>query len=220
MLYIIPTPIWNIDDITVRWLKLLESLNFLICEDTRTTKKLMQFLKVDYSNKKFVSFTSFTSTEKLNYLINMCANEDVGLVSEAGTPGISDPWKLLINKLIENNIEFTALPWATAFVPALLHAPCDISKFVYYWFLPQKKWRVTLVKEIVNSKYTCVVYESPYRIKKLVFQLIEQWLDKPIVIVREISKKFESRYIWLPSDLLKQIEDWDMKIKWEFVVII
>ena len=122
MLYFIPTPIGNKDDITIRAMKLFQSLEFFVCEDTRTTMKLMKMYDIDYKNKQFFSLTSFTSSGQLAKYIDIFKISDIGLVSEAGTPGLSDPGKILIQLCNENKIPYTILPGANALIPAIVAA--------------------------------------------------------------------------------------------------
>ena len=127
MLTFIPTPIGNKEDITLRALRLLKELKYLICEDTRTTKKLLQMYEIDYSDKEFFSLTSFTDKGKLAHYANLIRENEVGMLSDAGTPGLSDPGK------------YSILPGANALVPSIVAAGFDTSEFVYIGFLPQKK---------------------------------------------------------------------------------
>ena len=131
MLYFIPTPIGNKDDITVRAIKLFQSLEFFVCEDTRTTMKLMKMYDIPYKDKTFFSLTSFTSNNQLARYGDILKASDIGLVSEAGTPGLSDPGKSMIQLCNEHNIPYTVLPGANALVPAVVGAGFDTSEFIY-----------------------------------------------------------------------------------------
>ena len=131
MLYFIPTPIGNKEDITLRALRLFKELKYIISEDTRTTKKLLGMYDIDYKDKNFLSLTSFTDRGKLAHYMNIIREHDVGVVSEAGTPGLSDPGKILVQLCNENHVLYTILPGATALVPAVVGAGFDTSEFIY-----------------------------------------------------------------------------------------
>ena len=149
MLYLIPTPVWNKDDITLRALNLFRELKIFICEDTRTFKKLLSMYEIDYSGKEFYSLTSFTDKWKLNFYVKLMQENDIWVVSEAWTPWLSDPGKSLIQLCNENNLKYTVLPWANALVPSVVSAWFDTSSFIFLWFLPQKKWRQTILNKII-----------------------------------------------------------------------
>ena len=218
MLYFIPTPIWNKDDITIRAMKLFQSLEFFVCEDTRTTMKLMKMYDIDYKEKTFFSLTSFTSNNQLARYVDILKASDIGLVSEAGTPWLSDPGKSMIQLCNEHNIPYTVLPGANALVPAVVGAWFDTSEFVYLGFLPTKKGRQTKIKEILASKIPVFVYESVHRIEKLLKELSQAWFTGQIAIARELSKMFEQYFTWTVEETLTLIKDKKMPIKWEFVV--
>ena len=139
MLYLIPTPLGNLEDITLRAVRLLRELPVLICEDTRTTKKLMTHLEIPYEGKRFLSLTGFTNDGQVAYFGELVAAGEVGIVSDAGTPGLSDPGKILVAKCVELNLPFTVLPGANALVPAVVASGFDTTHFRYYGFLPTKK---------------------------------------------------------------------------------
>jgi 16S rRNA (cytidine1402-2'-O)-methyltransferase len=221
MLYIIPTPIWNREDITMRALRLFKELNIFICEDTRTLRKLLSMYEIDYSGKQFYSLTSFTDQGKINHYWNLLSDNDIWMVSEAWTPGLSDPGKSLVQLCNENNLEYTVLPWANALVPAVVWSWFDTSSFVYLWFMPLKKWRQTIQKNIIAKKYgemPVFFYESVHRFEKLLRELTDLWFEWKISVSREISKKFEQIVNWSLGDVLKLIEEKKLPIKWEFVV--
>lgn len=218
MLYIIPTPIWNIQDITLRWLNLLKELEIFLCEDTRTSKKLMNLYNIDYSNKQFFSITSYTSEWKIEFYKKLIEETNVWLLSDAGTPWLSDPWKNIIKIITENNIKFETLPWASAIIPWVVSSWFDTSKFIYLWFLPKKKWRLKYIKYIVNSEIPVFIYESVYRIKKLINQIKEEWFEGKISINREISKIYEQKITDNIDKIIDKLDNWEIKIKGEFVV--
>ena len=143
---------------------------------------------------------------------------DIWVVSEAGTPWLSDPGKELIRICWEQNISFEILPGANALVPAVVSACFDTSKFVYLGFLPQKKWRQTAIKKIIGSEYPVFIYESVHRIEKTLSQLQENWFNWTIFIAREISKMFEQKICWRVEEIQEKIKNWELKLKWEFVM--
>lgn len=191
MLYIVPTPVGNLEDITLRAIRLLKEADFVLAEDTRTSAKLLKHLDIQvpmYSHHKF------NEHKTVGPLIEriMDAEHHVALISDAGTPGISDPGFLLVREAVKCGVEVQCLPGATAFVPALVSSglPCD--KFVFEGFLPQKKGRQTRLNFLKEEQRTIVFYESPYRVLKTLAQLAEVFgPGRPAAAVREISKLHE-----------------------------
>lgn len=220
MLYFIPTPIGNKEDITLRGLRLLKELHTFFCEDTGRFKDLCRLYDIDYTEKKLYAYTSFTDPGRLQHFINLLSSQDCGVVSEAWTPGLSDPWKSLIKLCREHNIPFDILPGATALVPAVVWAYCDTSSFSYYWFLPPKKWRQTMIKDMMSQSHPCILYESVHRIEKLITELDSLHFTWQVGIFRELSKKFEQKVRWTVADIKTKISSWDIAIKGEFVVIL
>lgn len=221
MLYIIPTPIGNREDITLRALRLFKELEIFICEDTRTLKKLLSMYEIGYSNKQFYSLTSFTDQGKMNHYLNILSDNDIWLVSEAWTPGLSDPGKSLIQLCNENNLKYTVLPGANALVPSVVGSGFDTSSFVYLWFIPQKKWRQTVLKNIIAKKYgemPVFFYESVHRFEKLLKELGNLWFDWKISVSREISKMYEQILNWNLDEILNLVKEKKLSIKWEFVI--
>ena len=218
MLYLIPTPVGNKEDITIRALRLMRELKFLICEDTRTTRKLLQMYEIDYSDKQFFSLTSFTDKGKLSHYVNLIAENEVGMLSDAGTPGLSDPGKVLIQLCYENGLNFSVLPGANALVPAVVGAGFDTSSFVYIGFLPQKKGRQTALIIAIQSQIPTFFYESVHRMEKLIKELKELGFDGKVMILRELSKAFEEVQTLEMNELLQKWKSGDLVIKGEFVV--
>lgn len=220
MLYLIPTPIWNKDDITLRALNLFKDLKIFICEDTRTFKKLLSMYEIDYSGKEFYSLTSFTDKWKLNFYVKLMQDNDIWVVSEAWTPWLSDPGKSLIQLCNENNLKYTVLPWTNALVPSVVSAWFDTSSFVFLGFLPQKKWRQTILKKIISNEYWLPVffYESVHRFEKLLSELTSLWFNWKIFVWREISKLYEQIYNWTLGDLIELVKNKKFSVKGEFVV--
>ncbi len=218
MLYLIPTPIGNREDISLRALRLLKELKYFLCEDTRTTMKLMQMYDIDFSDKKLMALTSFTDQRKLNHYINILKENDVGLVSEAGTPGLSDPGKKMLEICKQEGLDFTVLPWANALVPAVVWAGFDTSSFCFIGFLPQKKGRQTALKNAISSPIPVFFYESVHRMEKLLKELQELGFEWKISISREISKIYEQNVTANIDEIFQMIKENQILIKWEFVV--
>ncbi len=218
MLYFVPTPIWNKEDITLRALRLLKEINILICEDTRTAKKLLSMYEISVAWKEFYSLTSFTSSGKLEFYAKLLQENDAVVISEAWTPWLSDPWKSLIQLCNENQIRFSVLPWANALIPSIVAAGFDTTKFIFIWFLPQKKWRQTALKKMIESEIPTFFYESVHRISKLLEELKSLNFEWKIFIAREISKVFEQFFTWSLYECEEFIKNWKIVIKGEFVV--
>lgn len=219
-MYLIPTPIWNKDDITLRALNLFKELNIFICEDTRTFKKLLAMYEINYSDKEFYSLTSFTAKWKLNFYLKLMKENDVWVVSEAWTPWLSDPGKSLIQLCNESNLKYSVLPWANALVPSVVSAWFDTSSFIFLWFLPQKKWRQTILNRIISNEYWMSVffYESVHRFEKFLSELKSLWFDWKIFVWREISKMYEQIYNGSLCDLIDLVKNKRFSVKGEFVI--
>lgn len=216
-LYIVPTPIGNLDDITLRAVKTLSAVDLILAEDTRTTSFLLRHLGID---KRLQSHHKFNEHAKVEMIAGrIAAGESVALVSDAGTPGISDPGFLLVRTCVEAGIEVETLPGATAFVPALVQSgfPCD--RFCFEGFLPQKKGRAKRLQQLVDEERTMIFYESPYRVVKLLGQLAGvMGDDRPVSVSRELTKKFEET---VRGTLAEVAEHFTKKEpKGEFVVVV
>jgi len=220
MLYIVPTPIGNREDITMRALRLFAETKYFISEDTRTTKKLLWMYEIDYSKKDFFSLTSFTDDGKLKHFANILQENDVVLVSEAGTPGLSDPGKKMVEVCNQNWLLYSVLPGANALIPAVVWAGFDTSKFVFLGFLPQKKWKQTLIKKIIANEWWMPVffYESVHRIQKTLQEFQNLWFEWKVSLSREISKLHEQIINDDINQTLKKLSTWEIVEKWEFVV--
>ncbi|MBO5922213.1 MAG: 16S rRNA (cytidine(1402)-2'-O)-methyltransferase [Bacteroidaceae bacterium] len=191
MLYVIPTPVGNLEDITMRAVRLLKEADFVLAEDTRTSSKLLKHLDIQvpmYSHHKFNEHkTSASVVER----IRDCAGH-VALISDAGTPAISDPGFMLVRECVRSGVEVQCLPGATAFVPALVCSALPCDKFVFEGFLPQKKGRQTRLNFLKEEQRTIIFYESPYRVLKTLTQLAEVFGgERQAAAVREISKLHE-----------------------------
>lgn len=189
-LFLVPTPIGNLDDITLRAIKVLSSADIVLAEDTRTTQVLLKHLGLDKKLWSHHKFNEHAAVESVAAAI--AAGETVALVSDAGTPGISDPGFLLVRTCLEHGIEVETLPGATAFVPALVNSgfPCD--RFCFEGFLPPKKGRSRRLQQLADEERTMIFYESPYRLVKTLAQFAELFgPDREASVSRELTKKFE-----------------------------
>ena len=189
-LYIVPTPIGNLEDITLRAIRILKEVDFILAEDTRTSSVLLKHLNID---KPLRSHHKFNEHATVNAVADaIMAGRDVALISDAGTPGISDPGFLLVRTCVEAGIAVETLPGATACIPALVQSgfPCD--RFCFEGFLPQKKGRMKRLTELAEESRTIIFYESPFRVVKCLEQLIEVCgADRMVAVSRELTKKFE-----------------------------
>lgn len=218
MLYIVPTPIGNLEDITLRALRVLREADVVACEDTRTSGVLLQHYQIETPR---TSFHAFNEAAKADHLIaRIQRGETVALISDAGTPGISDPGFSLVRAAIQAGVSVEVLPGATAFVPALVASglPCD--RFVFEGFLPVKKGRQTRMKALLEESRTMVFYESPHRIQKTLDGFIPLFgPDRPACVARELSKKFEEVVRGSLSSVRAHFGQ-EAKVRGEFVLII
>ena len=188
-LYLIPTPIGNLEDITLRAIRILKEVDFILAEDTRTSGKLLQHYEIGTPLRSYHMHNEHKITESL--VAELQNGRIMALITDAGTPAISDPGFLLSREAIRNDIEVETLPGATAFVPALVNSGLPAHNFAFEGFLPAKKGRKTL-EELASEKRTLIFYESPYRIVKTLEDLLHTFgEDRPASVSREISKKFE-----------------------------
>ena len=216
MLYVVSTPIGNLKDITFRAIEVLREVDFIICEDTRVTSILLKHYEI---SKDLISLNAFSERFKIEKLIYRLAGGEKGaLVSDAGTPGISDPGARLISASIKNGIEVSAVPGVSAVITALSISGLPTDSFVYYGFLPIKKGRQKKLQAIREETRTVVIYESVHRIEKLVKEFSELFPERTIVVCRELTKKFEEIWRGKASDLFSSLND--KTIKGEFVVLI
>ena len=192
MLSIVSTPIGNLEDITLRALRILKEADFIACEDTRVTGQLLKFYEIE-NGGRLMSFHSHSGFSKIDKVIDLLLEgKHVALVSDAGTPGISDPGFILIKKAIEANLTVEPIPGASAVLSALVASGFDTHQYIYLGFLPIKKGRQTMLKKLQNREYTTIVYESVHRIEKTLSEFEEYFgSETPIVVAREITKKFE-----------------------------
>jgi 16S rRNA (cytidine1402-2'-O)-methyltransferase len=216
-LYLIPTPIGNLEDITLRALRLLKEVDVVLAEDTRITGKLFSHFDINTSLAAFHMHNEHKVLDK--WIARLKAGGTIALVSDAGTPAISDPGFLLVRECIKEGIEVDCLPGATAFVPALVNSGLPSEKFIFEGFLPVKKGRQTKLKGLTEEERTMVFYESPHRIVKTLSQFMEYFgEERSISISREISKMFEETKRGTVKDILQHFEQ--KKPKGEFVIIV
>ena len=215
-LYIVSTPIGNLKDITLRAIETLKEVDFILCEDTRTSGNLLNHFEI---KKELISLNAFNEKSKIDFVVNrILSNQTAALISDAGTPLISDPGVRLVSSCVENNIEVIPIPGASALLAALSMSGLPTDAFVFEGFIPQKKGRQTKLKELAIEPITIVLYESMYRIEKLLKELNEYLPDRFIVVCREITKKFEETWRGFPNEL---VDSFSEKIsKGEFVVVI
>lgn len=192
-LYIVPTPIGNLEDITLRALRILREADLVLAEDTRTSSVLLKHYEISARMESHHKFNEHEKVESVKERI--LAGSTVALISDAGTPGISDPGFLLVRTCVEAGIEVETLPGATAFVPALVNSgfPCD--RFCFEGFLPVKKGRQTKLAELASEKRTMIFYESPFRLAKTLGQFVETFgPDRQASVSREISKLHDTTH--------------------------
>ena len=216
-LYLIPTPIGNLEDITLRALRILKEVNIVLAEDTRTSRKLFSHYDIDTNLAPFHMHNEHKVLQK--WIDRIKSGETIALVSDAGTPAISDPGFLLARECVKNDIEVDCLPGATAFVPALVNSGLPSDKFVFEGFLPVKKGRQTRLKLLSEEERTIVFYESPHRIVKTLFLFCEYFgEDRKVSVSREISKMFEETKRGSAKEVMEYFEQ--KKPKGEFVIIV
>jgi 16S rRNA (cytidine1402-2'-O)-methyltransferase len=217
ILNIVPTPIGNLDDITFRAIETLKNSDYILCEDTRVSKKLLLKYNIDVP---LVSFHSFNEHKTVGKHINqILSGKQISLISDAGTPSISDPGFLIVRESIKNGIEINCLPGPTALIPALVNSGLSSERFVFEGFLPSKKGRSKRLKNIEEETRSIVVYESPKRLLRLLRELKEILGEgRRISISREISKVFQENLRGTIAEIISQLDD--KKIKGEIVVII
>ena len=217
VLNIVPTPIGNLEDITLRSLNTLKNSDYILCEDTRVSKKLLNKYNIEV---QLVSFHSFNEHKTVQKHINQILDgKVVSLISDAGTPSISDPGFLIVRESIKNNIEINCLPGATALIPAIVNSGLSSERFVFEGFLPTKKGRNKRIKNLVDEKRSIVIYESPKRILKLINDLMGFLGEgRKASISRELSKIYQENIRGTLKELYDKLEN--INIKGEFVIVI
>lgn len=216
-LYLVPTPIGNLEDITLRAIHVLRSVDLILAEDTRTTSFLLHHLEIEKPLRSHHKFNEHATAQLFSETI--AAGRDVALVSDAGTPGISDPGFLLVRTCVEQGIEVETLPGATALIPALVNSgfPCD--RFCFEGFLPQKKGRMKQLQRCADEERTMIFYESPYRVVKCLEQFVEVFgEERPMSASRELTKKFEETVRGTIAEVLAHFREHEPK--GEFVLVV
>ena len=216
-LFLVPTPIGNLEDMTFRGIRVLKESDFILAEDTRTSGKLLKHFEIETPMYSHHMHNEHKTVQK--WVNKILAGQTIALITDAGTPAISDPGFLLVRECVKNNIEIDCLPGATAFVPALVNSGLPCEKFVFEGFLPQKKGKQTRLKLLSKEERTMVFYESPYRVLKTLQQFAEFiGEDRQVSVSREISKKFEETARGTVSEVLIHFEN---KVpKGEFVIVL
>src|SRR6478736_4989065 len=189
-LYLVPTPLGNLKDITLRALEVLNAVDVILCEDTRTSSKLLQHYQIQKPLSPYHQHNEHKIISQLNEQLQ--AGKIMALITDAGTPGISDPAFLLVRECLKNNIKVECLPGATAFVPALVNSGLPINRFVFEGFLPPKKGRQTLLKKLAEEDRTMIIYESPHRLVKTLQEFVQYFgANRLCSVSRELSKMYE-----------------------------
>lgn len=217
-LFLVPTPIGNMEDITLRALRVLREVDFVLCEDTRTTKNLLKHYEID---QRCLAYHIHNEHQQLKQIIaQIKTSQSVALVSDAGTPGISDPGFLLLRECIVEGIEVECLPGATAVIPAVVNSglPCD--SFYFNGFLPHKKGKESTLRRLAEMKETVVFYESPHRLSKTLVMMQSFFAeDTPISISRELTKIHEENFRGTLADAIAHFPV-DKEVKGEIVVVV
>ncbi|MFA6493102.1 MAG: 16S rRNA (cytidine(1402)-2'-O)-methyltransferase [Patescibacteria group bacterium] len=212
-LYIVATPIGNLEDITLRALRILKEVDSIACEDTRKTKILLDRFSI---KKNLISYHQHSRLSKIDFLISEIKDgKNIAVVTDAGTPGISDPAGVLIAEALKANIEVVPIPGVSAVTTLLSVTDQSVDKFLFLGFLPKKKGRKTLLESISESKLPVIFFESPHRILKTLEELKQFVGDRPLIVGRELTKKFEEIYRGQISEILPKI-----KPRGEFVILI
>jgi 16S rRNA (cytidine1402-2'-O)-methyltransferase len=217
MLYLVPTPIGNLKDITLRALEVLQQVELILAEDTRTTSHLLNHFQIQ---KPLSPYHQHNEHKIVQHLVDqLIAGKTMALVTDAGTPGISDPAFLLVRACIRNNIKVETLPGATAFVPALVNSGLTTNRFVFEGFLPPKKGRHTLLTQLAEEERTIIFYESPMRLVKTLDELTKYFgADRQCSVSRELTKMFEEQ----ARGTLQEVADHfrQKTVKGEIVVVV
>ena len=218
-LYLVPTPIGNLEDITLRAIRVLGEADGILAEDTRNSGQLLKHLNISkplYSHHAHNEHTGVPGVIKM-----LKEGKSLALISDAGTPGISDPGYLLVKACVDNGIEVESLPGATAFVPALVNSGFPTDRFVYEGFLPHKKGRQTRWKALAEEERTIVLYESPHRLVKALEQIIEFIAaDRLVMVGRELSKMHEQMVRGTATEVLAYFTAHPDKVRGEIVIVI
>ncbi len=217
MLYVIPTPVGNLEDMTFRGVRLLQEADLVLAEDTRTSGKLLKYFEVATPMKSYHMHNEHKVVKEL--VEELKSKDSFALITDAGTPGISDPGYLLIKECIDNDIRVECLPGATAFVPALVSSGLPTNEFAFIGFIPVKKGRQKKMKELENETKTMIIYESPHKLLKTLHDFIAYvGEDRLVSVSRELSKLYEEHVRGTLREVIKHFEE--KKPKGEFVIIV
>ena len=217
-IYIVATPIGNLEDITLRALRILKEVDVVLCEDTRHTKRLLDKYEIKVETMSYHQHSKIAKIDKIVELLE--SGKHLALVSDAGTPGISDPGNMLVKHLVEKiiDVNIVPIPGPSAVISALSISGSPTDSFVFLGFAPHKKGRQTFFKNIAEQKRTVVFYESPHRILKALGSMQEFFPEKNIVVCRELTKIYETVYRGKPDEVAKKITP--EQVKGEFVLVI
>ena len=217
MLYVVPTPVGNLEDITLRAIRVLKEADLILAEDTRTSSVLLKHYEI---KNALLSHHKFNEHQTVNNVIErLNGGQTVALISDAGTPGISDPGFLLVRECIRNGIEVQCLPGATAFVPALVSSGLPDDRFCFEGFLPQKKGRQTRLNSLKEEKRTMIFYESPFRVLKTLTQFADVFgPERPVSVCREISKIHEESVRGTLAEVIEHFKQTEPR--GEFVIVL
>jgi len=217
LLYLVPTPLGNLKDITLRALEILKEVDLILCEDTRTSSKLLQHYEI---SKPLSAYHQHNEHKVYAHLVDQLqAGKKMALITDAGTPGISDPAFLLVRACIQANIHIETLPGATAFVPALVNSGIPSNRFVFEGFLPLKKGRQTLLKKLAEEERTIILYESPVRLVKTLEEFIDYFgTERYACVSRELTKIYEEHARGTLTELVAHFKQ--KSVKGEIVVVI
>ncbi|MBQ0076265.1 MAG: 16S rRNA (cytidine(1402)-2'-O)-methyltransferase [Bacteroidales bacterium] len=216
MLYVVPTPVGNMEDITLRALRILKEVSLILAEDTRTSSVLLKHFDI---HTPLRSHHKFNEHETSDAMAQLAISQDIALISDAGTPGISDPGFMLVRACVEKGVEVQCLPGATAFVPALVDSGLPNDRFFFEGFLPQKKGRQTRLQQLSQLDHTFIIYESPFRLQKTLEQLAEvAGKERRASVSREISKVHEDTQRGTLEELIEHFKQ--QPAKGEIVIIV
>jgi len=216
-LYIVATPIGNLEDITLRAVRILGEVALILCEDTRVSKKLLVHYKIKTPCQSFHQHSTRTKFEEIIGLLK--SGKNIALITDAGTPNVSDPGGELVAEVLKNpDVKIEVVPGPSALAAAVSLSGLNMDKFVFLGFLPHKKGRQTLLKYIVSNEWPIIVYESVHRIEKLLKELNEYVPTRQVIVFRELTKKFETVYRGNPAEVMASLKK--SEVKGEFVVLI
>lgn len=217
MLYLVPTPLGNLKDITLRSIEVLQSVDVILCEDTRTSSRLLQHYNIQ---KPLTPYHQHNEHKIVEHLVQQLqAGKTMALITDAGTPGISDPAFLLVRACIKADVKVESLPGATAFVPALVNSGIPSNRFVFEGFLPLKKGRQTLMKQLAEEERTMIFYESPVRLIKTLEEFIQYFgAERQCSVSRELTKMFEENKRGSLHDVCEHFKQ--KSVKGEIVIVV